>query len=60
MSAYHPCRQCLASKGELKLKFRPSQFNHRTPELHEEHLQKLEDPTEDFNARSKEYGVNRR
>ena len=57
MSANHPCRQCLASKGELKLKFRPSQFNHRTPELHEEFLQKLEDPT---NAHSKEYGVNRR
>ena len=49
-----------ASKGELKLKFHPSQFNHRTPELHEEHLQKLEDPTEDFNARSKEYGINHR
>ena len=49
-----------ASIGELKLKFCPSQFNHRTPELHEEHLQKLEDPTEDFNAHSKEYGVNRR
>ena len=34
VSANHPCRQCLASKGELKLKFRPSQFNLRTPELH--------------------------
>lgn len=60
VSASLPCRQCLGTKSEIKTEFRPSKFILRTSESHEEHLQTLEDPTEDYNSRSKEYGVNRR
>ena len=60
VSANLPCRQCLATKDEIKSEFRASKFILRTSESHKEHLRKLEDPNEDFSARSKEYGVNRR
>ena len=60
VSAKLPCRQCLGCKDEIKQTFRSCEFILRTPVLHEEHLQKLEDPSEDYCARSKEYGVNRK
>lgn len=59
-SAFRPCRQCLTTKDEIKSEFRASKFVLRTSDSHEDHLQTLEDPAEDFNSRSKEYGVNRR
>lgn len=59
-SAFLPCRQCLATKDEIKSSFHTSDFVLRTPQSHEEHLQILEDPNENYNSRSKEFGVNRR
>ena len=60
VSAFRACRQCLASKTEKKVEFRPSHFNIHTPEVHEQQLVKIEDPAEDHNAHSKKFGVNRR
>ena len=31
VSAFRACRQCLASKTEMKVEFRPRHFNIRTP-----------------------------
>lgn len=59
-SAHLPCRQCLGTRDQIKSEFRTSKFDLRTSETHEEQLQALEDPGEDYNSRSKEYGVNRR
>ena len=59
-SAHLPCRQCLGTRDQIKSEFRETKFVLRTPEAHEEQLRTLEDPEEDFHARSAEYGINRR
>lgn len=58
--ARRKCRHCMADFDEMQTKFEEEEFVLRTKELHEYHLQQLEENEGLRNHFSKEYGVNKK
>ncbi len=58
--AYRPYRHCLIRRSELALKFKECELELRTPALHDDQLEMMEDEDEDRSERSKEFGINTR